>query len=98
LILLASHRKCLGPRRVPAANTGQGFGIVGAEPFQRVPPPMRRSGWMASFACLPWPRLNARVPDRAKAFRLPCRARTGLYRRQEGVKNVSKEAARGNTA
>jgi hypothetical protein len=40
LILLASRRgRPWGVPVVPSANTGQGFGIVGAEPFPRVPPP-----------------------------------------------------------
>lgn len=56
LILLASRRGSpRGVAVVSSANTGQGFGIVGAEPFPRVPPPVHRSGWAASSALPPLP-------------------------------------------
>jgi hypothetical protein len=69
-ILLASGRgnPWVAPV-VPAANTGQGFGIVGAEAFPRVPSPcaQKRLGGsplppITTFA------LNARAADRARSF------------------------------
>jgi hypothetical protein len=75
LILLASRRGSpWGVPVVPAANTGQGFGIVGAEPFPRVPPPcaQKRLGGRAP-PCLPCRRvttfaLNARAADHARSL------------------------------